>query len=73
LAIWQWAKKNAFTIVTNDADFQDFVVLYGYPPKVLLLRVGNQSTAFLCQLLIEKQAVIAAFMADEESGILEIY
>ncbi|MCO6491152.1 MAG: DUF5615 family PIN-like protein, partial [Phaeodactylibacter sp.] len=42
--IWEYAKKNGFTIVTKDVDFFDLGLLRGYPPKVIWLRCGNTST-----------------------------
>ena len=32
--IWEFAKKEGFTIVTFDADFYDLVTLFGHPPKI---------------------------------------
>lgn len=42
--IWQDAKGNGFTIVTQDADFELLSPLYGFPPKVIWLRCGNTAT-----------------------------
>jgi len=42
--IWVWAKTQNAIIITNDDDFYHFSNLYGFPPKVVLLRTGNQST-----------------------------
>ena len=33
--IWEFAKNNDFTIVTFDADFYDFAVIKGIPPKII--------------------------------------
>ena len=40
-ALWQYAKANAFVLVTQDSDFADMAALYGSPPKVIWLRCGN--------------------------------
>ncbi|WP_246859478.1 DUF5615 family PIN-like protein [Spirosoma sp. KCTC 42546] len=42
IAIWQWARINNRTIVTNDDDYYNLANTYGFPPKVILLRMGNQ-------------------------------
>jgi predicted nuclease of predicted toxin-antitoxin system len=47
IEIWNYAKANQFIIVTNDDDFADFVSLKGFPPKVVLLKTGNQAGYFL--------------------------
>lgn len=41
LDIWEHAKANDFVIVTKDKDFQQRSLLYGHPPKVVRLLVGN--------------------------------
>ncbi|WP_019989487.1 DUF5615 family PIN-like protein [Rudanella lutea] len=43
--IWQWAKRNDYLIVTNDDDFYNLANLFGFPPNVVLLRMGNQSSS----------------------------
>ena len=39
--IWEYAKLHGFVIVTKDKDFQQRSLLYGPPPKIIWLRVGN--------------------------------
>jgi predicted nuclease of predicted toxin-antitoxin system len=33
--IWEWARRNSFTIVTTDADFAGLSRRLGWPPKVI--------------------------------------
>ena len=40
-AIWELAKRAGWTIVTKDKDFRSRVALYGAPPRVVLLQIGN--------------------------------
>lgn len=68
LEIWKFATDNDFTIVTFDADFHDLVTLFGYPPKVVWLRIGNTSTNNLITLLQNHSAVIKSFIADSDHG-----
>ena len=42
--IWNFAKKDDFYIVTQDADFSERSRLYGSPPKIIWLRCGNVPT-----------------------------
>ncbi len=72
VSIWQFAKSNGFTIVTQDSDFADMASLYGPPPKVIWLRCGNQPTRVVENLLRKHAAVIAKFYSDGESSYLEI-
>jgi len=41
-AIWQYAKDHGFCIVTQDADFHEYSLLYGGPPLIIWLKCGNQ-------------------------------
>jgi predicted nuclease of predicted toxin-antitoxin system len=33
--IWEFAKINGYTIVSQDADFNDLCLLNGFPPKII--------------------------------------
>lgn len=50
--IWEFAKRNDFTIVTFDADYFDLSVLKGFPPKVIWLRTGNLVTSEIADRII---------------------
>jgi predicted nuclease of predicted toxin-antitoxin system len=71
-AIWRFATTHSCTIVTKDSDFNDISVLRGAPPKVIWLHIGNCTTARAEQVLRNNAAVIAAFIVDPGSRILEI-
>ena len=60
-SIWRFARENGFSIVSKDSDFHDRGVLYGSPPKVIWIRVGNCSVAEIEQLLVRAQAAIETF------------
>jgi predicted nuclease of predicted toxin-antitoxin system len=70
--IWSFAKKNDLIIITNDEDFVDFMNVKGFPPKVVLLKTGNRSRLFLCNLLIKRKAEIAHLESSTDTGLLEI-
>ncbi len=71
--IWNHAKANGFTIVSQDSDFADRASLYGPPPKVIWLRCGNQQTLFLAALLRANSEQIREFETEPEMGCLEMY
>ena len=70
--IWDYARKNNMIIVTNDEDFIDFMNVKGFPPKVILLKIGNQLRLFIANLLIRRKEEILAFSISNEVGLLEI-
>ena len=63
--IWNYAKENQFHIVTFDADFNDLVTLYGHPPKVIWLRLGNTSSQNLVRVFTGHIGVITSFLMDD--------
>ncbi|NBC08215.1 MAG: hypothetical protein GVY26_13560 [Bacteroidetes bacterium] len=72
IAIWNWAEDNNAMIVTNDEDYYHFSVQKGFPPKVILLRTGNQSTENIKSLLIRHHEQITALHESTQYGLLEI-
>jgi len=72
IEIWSYAKRNEMVIVTNDEDFFHLSMLKGFPPKVLLLKTGNQNRKFIEKLLINSKEQIKIFAESFEHGILEL-
>lgn len=52
--IWKFATNHDAVIVTNGDDFLNLAKVKGFPPKVIILRTGNQSNDFIEHLLIKK-------------------
>lgn len=75
MSIWNYAKKNEFTIVTFDADFVDIAAIKGHPPKIIWLRTGNTTTNAIAELLRHRKPEIEMFIQSEaytELACLEI-
>lgn len=70
--IWEYARINGFTIVSQDADFANLAALLGSPPKVVWLRCGNQPTAVIEGRLRAHAAAISALGASSDQFVLEI-
>jgi predicted nuclease of predicted toxin-antitoxin system len=71
--IWDYAKAYGFAIVSQDVDFAEMVALLGSPPKVIWLRIGNQSTAAISNLLRRHAELIAMFESDNDAVCLQLY
>jgi len=71
-AIWAYARDHGFTIVSKDNDFRQYAFLYGPPPKVLWLSVGNARTETIAALLSDRVADINAFDKDREQSLLPL-
>lgn len=70
--IWDYARKNQFVIVTFDSDFYDFSVIWGSPPKIILIKSLNQTTNAISELLIAHKETILEFENDQSINCLEI-
>lgn len=70
--IWEYAKSNNFIILTFDADFYNFSVVWGFPPKIIWIKSFNQTTLFVEQLLLEYQSAITDFVNDTNLACLEL-
>lgn len=70
--IWEFAKTNDFTIITNDLDFLNLLFAKGFPPKIVLLKIGNTSTSNISNILIKHKKEIENLVSDFQLGILEI-
>jgi len=66
IEIWNFAKKENFTIVTFDSDFFDISIINGCPPKIIWIRKGNLTTNQLVGLLEEKHLIIRNFITNLE-------
>lgn len=69
--VWQKARNDDYVVVTRDADFQELSLVWGQPPKVILLKTRNQSRVATLKVLIENrdaitQALVALDLASVE-------
>lgn len=70
--VWDYAKKNDLMIVSKDADMHDFSLVFGNPPKVIWLRLGNCSTKQVEKLLRRNFQTIKLFYDDKSLSLLAL-
>ena len=68
--IWEYAKDNGYVIVSKDGDFNQLAFLYGPPPKVVWIRVGNCTTDAIVELICQRRTQIEAFESDPDDSVL---
>ena len=71
-AIWGQAARHGLVIVTKDADFHQRSFLFGAPPKVVWIRIGNCTTDEVVAVIRTRSADIRRFVADAEATFLEL-
>lgn len=69
-AVWAFAAAGGYAVASKDSNFEQRALLYGHPPKVVWLRVGNCSTSAVAHLLRLRLADLLAFAADPAASIL---
>lgn len=68
--IWKFAQVSGFTIVTKDKDFANLSVVWGSPPKVIFLRVGNCKVSDILILLQRHAIAISDFHQSQRSVLV---
>lgn len=70
--IWARAAEGGYVLVTKDEDFHRLSVLFGPPPKVIWIRLGNCKTAEVAGLLSAELDRVRAFMFDHDAAFLSL-
>lgn len=70
--VWEYAKDNDLVIVSKDSDFHQRSFLYGFPPKVVWLRLGNCTTADIERVLRTNFHIIQDFYEDKDASFLSL-
>ncbi len=68
--IWDFAQKEGFVLVSKDGDFHELSFMYGAPPKVIWLRIGNCTTSQTENLLRENKKAIEQFLSDDIAALM---
>ena len=69
-AVWDYARDNGFTVISKDSDFHQRSLLFGAPPKLVWLGLGNCTREQLLDLLLKHEQDIRALEAAPESVLL---
>ena len=70
--VWQYARENGLIIVSKDSDLHQRSFVFGHPPKLVWVRLGNCSTSDVERLLRLNFAAIAVFDEDTEAAFLAL-
>ncbi|WP_342362630.1 DUF5615 family PIN-like protein [Terrarubrum flagellatum] len=70
-AVFEAARREARILITKDRDFAELSARFGSPPAVLLLAIGNSSTAHLVATL-SKTLPTAMSLIDSGESLVEI-
>jgi len=71
--IWEYARAEGYSIVTQDADFYEYSILAQGPPLIVWLKHGDQPRQVVLEKLINEREAIAAAQANPAIWCIEIY
>lgn len=69
-AVWDHARREGLTIVSKDSDFHQRSLVFGHPPKVVWLRVGNCTTGEIAEVLRRHRSAVESFGRDRDAAFL---
>ena len=70
--IWERARRDGYAILTKDQDLYELSALFGHPPKIILVCIGNCSTGQIESLVRWRAAAIRTFLEDETASCLQL-
>jgi predicted nuclease of predicted toxin-antitoxin system len=70
--VWDHATHHGYVILSKDADFHQRSFLYGPPPKVVWLRIGNCTTDEIEEVIRSNRDQLRTFAADAEAAFLAL-
>jgi predicted nuclease of predicted toxin-antitoxin system len=71
-AVWDYARDHGFAIASKDADFRQRSFLFGAPPKVVWIRLGNCSTRDMEDILRVNHSELLRFDQDTTAAFLAL-
>ena len=71
-SVWNYASSQGLVIVSKDSDMHQRSFVFGAPPKVVWVRLGNCSTSDVADLLRRYVQTLAEFESDEFASFLSL-
>jgi len=70
--IWKYAAQHDFLLVSKDADFYERSLVFGAPPKIVWLRIGNSTVIETANLLRNQYILVRHFAEDPTSAFVAL-
>ena len=73
LSVWTFAREQGYIIISKDSDFNDLSTLFGFPPKVVWIRLGNCTNQEVEAILRLHYGDVVELVENSNSGILALF
>ena len=70
--MWEHAVDNEFVLVSKDSDMHNRSLLFGFPPKIIWIRLGNCTTQAVENLIRLEIDTIRGFLDDDYASFLAL-
>jgi predicted nuclease of predicted toxin-antitoxin system len=70
--VWNHAAEHGFLLASKDADFYERSMVFGSPPKIIWLRIGNCAVNETVALLRNQYIVVRHFAEDAMASFLPL-
>lgn len=70
--LWEYAREHGFVFVTKDDDFRDLQTLRGFPPKLIMLRLGNCTNQQVLDAVLGSADRVLALLQQDTVGAVEV-
>jgi predicted nuclease of predicted toxin-antitoxin system len=68
-----YAADREYVILSKDDDFLRLQSLLGYPPKIIILKLGNFTNQQIVNALLGSRGHITMALARGDVGVIEVY
>jgi predicted nuclease of predicted toxin-antitoxin system len=72
LSVWNYAADHGFLLASKDTDFYERSLVFGAPPKIIWLRIGNSTVNETITLLRNQYIIIRHFYDDTTATFLPL-
>lgn len=70
--VWNHAAEHDFLLVSKDTDFYERSLVFGAPPKIIWMRIGNSTVHETAALLRNRYIIIRHFFEDATATFLPL-
>ncbi len=73
ITIWRYAKSENYSIITLDNDFNELSLTFMSDPKIILLKLKNESNQTIAEKLIYSKDAILEFISQKDKFVFELF